>query len=120
MAWTPDDLARLGDPVEVRLSALRPDGTSATAVPVWLVRVDDGLFLRSWKGTGGAWYRHAVVTGRARIESDGRSDDVRLVPDGTHDAAVDAAYLSTYADSPYARAMVDPPAAGTTMRVEHA
>lgn len=118
MTWTSDELARLGDSDEVRLGAVRPDGTRAATVPVWLVRVGDELFVRSWRGAGGAWYRHAAVTGRARVESGSATVDVLLVPDRTHEADVDAAYLDKYAHSPYARAMVDPPAAGTTMRVD--
>jgi hypothetical protein len=120
MSWTPEELDAFGAPDEIRITALREDRTAATTVPIWVVRIGDELFVRSWKGERGAWYRHVRVTGHAWIEADGAEKEVVLTATAGSDDAVDAEFLSKYRRSGYAQEMVDEPAHGTTMRVDPA
>jgi hypothetical protein len=39
-------------------------------VPVWVVRVGDQLFARSWRGQAGTWYRHARQRPGGRVRAD--------------------------------------------------
>jgi len=52
-AWTPDELDRIGAAEEVEIAPRRADGTLRSAVPIWVVRVGDELYVRSWRGLGG-------------------------------------------------------------------
>ena len=57
--WTFDELARIGDADELEVAPLRADGTTRRPTPIWVVRVGDALYVRSWRGDGGAWYSAA-------------------------------------------------------------
>jgi hypothetical protein len=48
--WTSDELSKIGDSDELGLSSLRHDGTPRTPVTVWVVRVDNDLYVRSANG----------------------------------------------------------------------
>lgn len=88
--------------------------------PIWIVGVGGDLYVRSWKGDQGRWYRRARRYGAGVLAVGGEEYAVRFVPvaDAGLDAAVDEAYRGKYRHSPYAEAMTRAPAAGTTLRVE--
>jgi hypothetical protein len=54
--WTTDELDRIGEADELRIAPRRQDGTLRRAVPIWIVRVGDGLYVRAWRGDDGRWY----------------------------------------------------------------
>ena len=54
--WTKDELQKIGASEEIELASLRRDGTLSTAVTIWVVRLGDDLYVRSWKGAAGAWF----------------------------------------------------------------
>jgi hypothetical protein len=112
--WTGDELERIGAAQELVLTAGR------VSVPIWVVRVDDELYVRSWRGERAAWYRAVRRDGTARIDAGGVERDVRLERDGTADDRVDDAYLGKYTRSSYTAAMVAPDARATTLRLEPA
>lgn len=90
------------------------------AVPIWVVRVGNGLYIRSYKGSGGAWFRHATEQGAAHISAGNVDSDVTVALAGTSERdAVDQAYRAKY--SRYGHAYVDPMtadmAAGTTIQI---
>ena len=87
--------------------------------PIWVVPVDGDLYVRSWKGDAGHWYRRARRHGTGSIVTADGEYAVRFEPTAEPglEAAVDQGYLSKYGDSSYAAAMIHPPAAGTTLRV---
>lgn len=118
--WTRRELDAIGAADELTIRVRRPDGTAASSVPIWVVRVGDDLYVRSYRGTGGVWYRHAVSSGRGHVEAGGVSVDVRLTEPGREVAdAVDTAYRTKYAR--YGGAYVDPmtaaPARAATLRL---
>jgi hypothetical protein len=55
--WTTDELDAIGDAEELRVAALRPDGTLRNPVIIWVVRKDDELYVRSYKGAEAGWHR---------------------------------------------------------------
>jgi hypothetical protein len=117
-AWSTallDAFARAG---QVRLAVRRPDGSARDAVTVGLVRVGGDVFVRSYRGADGAWYRAALASGRAHVAGAGLDLDVALVPDATRDDAVDAAFPARYGTDAGVRAMVAPAARATTLRLE--
>jgi hypothetical protein len=45
--WTSDELETLAAATELRISTRRADGTLRPAVPIWVVRAADGIYVRS-------------------------------------------------------------------------
>jgi hypothetical protein len=60
-SWTDDELAKIDAAEELEIAALRPDGTSRKPVTIWVVRVEQGIYVRSAYGTNAAWYRATKV-----------------------------------------------------------
>jgi hypothetical protein len=116
-AWTPEQLDRIGAAEELLLAARRPDGTLRAPVPVWVVRVGDELFVRSWRGSGGAWYRAVQASGAGHVSAGGVEADAAFLPGGVDDA-IDAVYREKYARYPsYVEPMVTDQARATTLRL---
>jgi hypothetical protein len=102
---------------EVRIrTAKHPD----SAVVIWVVVASDEVFVRSFRGTKGRWYRDLAAGGSATLEAGGRAVAVQAVP--ANDAAsiqrASAAFLAKYRPSTYADAMVKPDVLGTTLRLD--
>ncbi|MEU4562453.1 DUF2255 family protein [Actinoplanes sp. NPDC023936] len=95
-------------------------GREPVRVPIWVVAVGDDLYVRSWKGEAGVWYRRARRYGTGSVVVDGDEHAVRFTPvaDPALEEAVDRAFTAKYGGSEYANAMINPPASGTTMRLD--
>jgi hypothetical protein len=117
--WTTDDLNRIGDADELRIAPRRKDGTRRRAVPIWVVRVGDELYVRSWRGDGGRWYRAAQASGEGHVSAGGVSNDVALLAaDDDVNDAVDAALREKCGRyTGYVEPMVAPQARATTLRL---
>jgi hypothetical protein len=50
--WIPDELNKIGAADELQIAALRPDGTLRPFTTIWVVRVGDDLYVRSYRGRG--------------------------------------------------------------------
>lgn len=118
--WTPEELGVVDGAGELSIAPARTDGSFRRPTPIWVVRVGDDLYVRSYRGPEGGWYRQALRSGRARIEAGGLEREVALVePSDGVDAAVDDAYRSKYGrHSSYVAPMVAPPAVASTLRLE--
>ncbi|MEQ0564239.1 DUF2255 family protein [Amycolatopsis sp. NEAU-NG30] len=116
--WSAEQLDHLGSTGELEITTARDDGSSRAWVPIWVVRVGDELFVRSYRGTQGGWYRHATRLARGRIRAGGVEHAVGFVPAETS-AAVDDAYRAKYGR--YAGGPLDPMlserAAATTLKL---
>jgi len=119
LSWTKDELDRIGAAEELRIAARRGDGSLRRPVPIWVVRVDDDLFVRSWRGADGSWYRAARSTHEGHISAGGAGRYVSLTEAGDAVAdAVDAAYRAKYGrHSGYVEPMIAPPARATTLKL---
>jgi len=118
--WTSDELDLLGSATELQISTRRPDGTLRAAVPIWVVRAGDSIYVRSYRGPDGGWFQRATAGGSAHIQAGTLTSDVTVTPaEATARAEIDQAYRSKYAA--FGRAYVDPmtaaPAAATTLQL---
>ncbi len=96
-AWTNEELGRIGEAQELQLASERPDGTLRPYVTMWVVRVDDELYVRSAYGANNPWFRRAKASGVGRIRARGLERDVTFAepaPDVHHD--IDATYRGKY------------------------
>jgi hypothetical protein len=96
-AWTDEELERIGDAQELQLASERPDGTLRPNVTMWVVRVDDELYVRSAYGANNPWFRRAKASGVGRIRAGGLERDVTFAepaPDVHPD--IDATYRGKY------------------------
>ena len=121
MTWdtaTARELAETGEVDVVVPAPGRPDART----PIWVVAVNDDLYVRSWKGEDGIWYRRARRHGAGAIIASGRQHQVRFtaIADPGINAQIDEAYRSKYGNSSYAQAMTRPPATASTMRLDPA
>ena len=96
-AWTDEELERIGEAQELQLASGRPDGTLRSYVTMWVVRVDDELYVRSAHGANNPWFRRAKASGVGRIRAGGLERDVTFAqpaPDVHPD--IDATYRGKY------------------------
>ena len=81
-----DTLSDLRDLKEVRI---RTEKHPDSAVVIWVVVTDDEVFVRSFRGTKGRWYRDLATGGPATLEFAGRRLRVQAIP-ANDPAAIDA------------------------------
>jgi hypothetical protein len=119
--WTKDELQEIGAAEELELASRRGDGTLSNAVTIWVVRVGDDLYVRSWKGDGGAWFRATRVRHEGHINAGGVGQDVNFVaePDADINDQIDAVYRTKYRrhGGRYVDPMVAPTARATTIKL---
>jgi hypothetical protein len=117
-AWTNDELERIADTEELEIAPRRADGSLRNAVPIWVVRVGHHLYVRSWRGDDGRWYRDARAQREGHISAGGVEKDVALVADHDADDAIDAAYRDKYRrHADYVPPMIAPTARATTLKL---
>jgi hypothetical protein len=112
-----DTLRELRDVQEV---AIRTDKHPKSAVVIWVVAADDEVFVRSWRGPKGRWYRDLAAGGPATLEFADRSLAVQAFPAGDQDAIDRSSreFLGKYRRSTHAAEMVRPETLPTTLRLE--
>ena len=88
---------------------------------IWVVRVGDDLYVRSWRGRGGAWYRAAQARREGRIWVGGVEKDVTFVEESgpSINDQIDAAYRTKYRrySASLINYMVSPEARSTTLKL---
>jgi hypothetical protein len=98
--WTPEQLQRIDGSDELEIASTRADGTLRPFVPIWVVRVDDQVYVRTWHRRTTGWFGRVLDTGRARVRVPGLDadvvvEDVGAGPGGLR-SQVDAAYRAKY------------------------
>jgi hypothetical protein len=118
--WTSDELNKIGTAEELEIASRRRNGTLRNPVTIWVVRLDDDLYVRSYRGRNGAWFRAAQVRHEGRIRAGGVEKDVTFVEEadpGINDK-IDAAYRTKYQRYPqYVAPMVTAEAQSTTIKL---
>ena len=112
-----DNLRELRDVQEV---AIRTEKHPKSAVVIWVVVADDEVFVRSWLGARGRWYRDLAAGGPATLEFAGRRLAVQALP-ATDPGAIARAsreFLRKYQRSTHAQEMVRSETLPTTLRLE--
>ena len=97
-AWTTNELAAIAAADELEIAPLRPDGTQHAPVTIWVVRDDDDLYVRSYRGRDSGWFRGTQASHEGRIRAGGVDKDVTFVDEadpGVNDQ-IDAAYRAKY------------------------
>ena len=74
--WTAEELDTIGAAGELRIAALRPDGSLRPYTTIWVVRVGDDLYVRSYRGRDGAWFRSVLRHPEGSIRAGGLTRDV--------------------------------------------
>jgi len=118
--WRPDELDKIGAADELQIAALRPDGTLRPFTTIWVVRVGDELYVRSFPGRGSRWFRSILERPEGRVSAGGVTRDVAFAePEAPDHDAIDQAYWSKYAHygSAYVDPVVTPTAHAATMRL---
>jgi hypothetical protein len=79
------------------LKRYRPDGTLRNPVTIWVIRHGDDLYIRSYRGPDGSWFRRVRVRRDGHIQAGGVDKDVTFA-DADHDLddQIDAAYRAKY------------------------
>lgn len=103
--WTNDELNRIGEADELRITSVRSDGTLRKPKVIWVVRVGGGIYVRSAYELNAAWYRGTQVRHEGPIWAGGVEKDVTFLDvdeaDAIHDQ-IDAAYRDKYSRYPVA------------------
>ena len=95
--WTNEELTQIGAADELEIASLRPDGTVGSPRTIWVVRVDDDLFVRSVNGRTSHWFRGTQRRHEGRIRAGGVEKDVAFVEaDRDVEDRIDAAYREKY------------------------
>lgn len=112
-AWTEDELSKIGDAEELLIATLRRDGTLRRPVIIWVVRVDDDLYVRSVKGRDGGWFPGALSQHAGHIQAGGIEKDVTFIEasDPALNQRIDAAYQTKYRRYPTSVNHINSPAA---------
>ncbi|WP_461143308.1 DUF2255 family protein [Salinifilum aidingensis] len=119
--WDPDEFTRIAHADEVEIAPQNSDGSAREPVPIWVVPHGDDLYVRSYRGQDGAWFRAAHASGKAHIRAGGVAAEVavaEVTDDGINDA-IDEAYRSKYRAhlDTYVPPMLTPQARGTTLKL---
>jgi hypothetical protein len=119
--WSNDELNKIGAAYEMDIAPRRRDGTLRNPVTIWVVRSGGDLYVRSWLGHGGAWFRAAQQTCKGRITASGVEKDVTFedvdAADNINDA-LDAAYQTKYRHSAsHVPPMISSQARAATLRL---
>ena len=98
IAWTSDELNKIGRAEELQIASLRRDGTLRNPVTIWVVRVGDDLYVRPVYGRTSAWFRGVQVRHEGHIQAGGVDKDVAFVDesDSNINDQIDAAYRTKY------------------------
>jgi hypothetical protein len=108
MAWRGEQMDRIAGSEELQITTTRPDGSQRRWTPIWVVRVGDGLYVRSAAGGSADWYRHATQHNQARVRAGGIEADVQL-----------QAYRIKYRNQgSLLPQFLRPPATGATLQLE--
>ena len=118
--WTNDELNKVGNAEELRIATMRRDGSLRKKVIIWVVRLDDDLYVRCVNGRSGAWFRGLLTRHEGRIWAGGVEKAVTFVEesDPALNERVDEAYLSKYGRYPqYVAPLVNNEGRATTLKL---
>jgi hypothetical protein len=117
--WAAVDLDAFGAAEEIEVTVTRADGTTRRPVTVWVVRVGDDLYARSWAGQESKWIRAALRAGVGRIRAGDRERPVTFQSAaGPGQEPIDQAYRTKYgARYESAETMASPVAGESTVRL---
>ena len=120
-AWTSDELDRIAAAEELRIASLQRDGMMREPVTIWVVRINDDIYVRSVNDRITSWFRGAQERKEGRIWVGGVEKDVAFVKESAPDIndQINAAYRAKY--QRYASSLINditcPEARSTTTKL---
>jgi len=121
MMFPDDDLARVDAAAEIEIETRSPSGEIHRTI-VWPVVRDRVVYVRSFLGTRGRWYREAIADPAVALHVDGRRLAGRavLATDAASVAACSDGFRAKYRPSASLDAMLLDEVLPTTLRIEAA
>jgi hypothetical protein len=122
-SWTPEQLRGIAEARELEIAGHRGDGRAHRWLPIWVVCVDEQVYVRTWYRRTTGWFGQVTASGRARIRVPGVELDVVVADLGDEDrdlrAAVDRAYRAKYGTpgDEMVAGMITDASAATTLRL---
>lgn len=120
-AWIDDELDKIGTADELEIAGLRKDGSLHSFRTIWVVRVGDGLYVRSVNGRTSDWFRGVQTRLAGSIQAGGVEKPVNFVEidNPALQQQIDAAYVAKYSHYPkaYVDACLTPKAHAATIRL---
>jgi hypothetical protein len=96
-AWSAEELDRIDRADELEVRSIGADGAISSPRTIWVIRVDDDLYVRSVKGRDSDWFRGTQRRQEGRISAGGVERDVTFVEaEGALEARIDDAYRQKY------------------------
>lgn len=121
MTWNPEEFAAVADVRELEIAVQRVDGSTMSWTPLWVVGVDDALYVRTRYRRATGWYGMALRTATAQIRAAGIVADVHIEDVGAGPPGlrrrVEDAYRYKYGGGSTGE-MVGDDAAATTLRLD--
>jgi hypothetical protein len=122
-SWSVEQLDRISQSRELQIASRRTDGTLRASVPIWVVTLDDSVYVRTWYRRTTGWFGQVIGIPEAHIRVPGFEADVIVVDVGAGApelrASLDASYRKKYGPSGY-QSMVTDDAAAATLRFDPA
>lgn len=104
--WTADELENIVAADELEIASLRSDGTLGSPRTIWVVRVDEDVYVRSVNGRTSDWFRGTQRRHKGWIRAGGVEKGIAFVEaDADLEARIDDAYREKYRR--YAKSIVD-------------
>jgi hypothetical protein len=118
-AWTSGELDKIAAADELELASAKRDGTMRKPVTIWVVRLGDDLYVRSWRGRTSRWFRGSQDRHEGHIRAGGVDKDVVFAEVDDVNDEIDAAYRAKYDryDATYVDPMVGPEARAATIKL---
>ena len=79
MSFEESDLAAMAAAKEVDIETRSPAGEAHRTI-IWIVERDGEIYVRSYRGSRGRWYREAVADPEVAVHVDGRRVAARALP----------------------------------------
>ncbi|QGY42722.1 DUF2255 family protein [Maribellus comscasis] len=116
---TIEEIEQIAQKDDFHIAPFREDGkTYGTPTWIWIVMVDNQLYVRAYNGTKSRWYQSAIKQKAGKIEAAGMVKKVRFEPEtGSINKKIDDAYREKYSNSPYLLSMISERAKAATIRV---
>jgi hypothetical protein len=105
---------------DVQEPTIRTDRHPNSSVVIWVVVEGGGVFVRSWLGARGRWYKDLAAGGTATLEFAGHRLPVQALPanDARSVERASGQILRKYRSSGHAQEMVRAEILPTTLRLE--
>ena len=120
--WTTTQLNEFATADDMHVSPFYEDGkTYGTPTWIWSVVVGNHLYVRAWNGQQSRWYQSAKQQQAGRIQLANQTFEVTYTPVTTDDqltAAINQAYETKYAGSPYLPPMLAAGPISATVRLD--